>query len=865
MLTGNVSASEISLSRSSQDGLPSTPQTAEEKVGRYNSIRSILREKNTPGTGQSVRFFSRDAYKVITPNNSSPSSELDDPSFFTRLQLAGKNTAPGRSETTRPSAREIFADSTNEPATPVSLITSKTHDINSLMMPVPPPDLSNLFDLSQEQHLPTILPGEHPTLQGNAVEIQDESSSIIIPSPGAESLLQASPFPPELSSSTPKCPGDETNFFSPMDELDSPFLPLNKPFNFGGPVFRPLPSLPVGTPLPLTPTESSRTPSITSDKRSSKSSESASLRKPSRSRAISDTVFQAMIRSTSVSTSKEGTPESDINDKSTPDVSFEKPEPDPFNVDATTYYTPGTMMPPTPPQPSHARTASREEDLIWSLRTQLALQQELNVQYEVDLSARGELVSSLTSKLELADKDKTQRTNVLRTWKKKVQELEKFCRQLEDECERSRQESAERSVIDHASSEALRELHRVITRLEREKADGEKLAQERIQKLADELERREESEKRLKEGINNAKEQMEIMGGRDEEEEKQRQRTMSLLWNQEREELIRKVEELEKNLSLASGPSENEKMVQQYAVLEAELEAQWKNTETMTQEKSELKKSRDDLQQKVTDLEGDWNESENRRLQLEAEIEEVCAMSYCFRFRLIYSIEQLYEQLKAEQERVDELTQTSEEQKDALSALEEDHQLSLETISRLEARVSQRDAEVATLSLRASQVERENEELRGTIGRLEKERGREVDEQSRELSELVVRESESRRQMESLVSERAESEILVNTLQNRVASLDEEVGRLRRQVHELQQESAAKEVTVTQLNKWRDQDKEDIKGLNIALDSKQQELELVRPFSFDLPAVLLTLISAETQDGSPRHCWKHPGPRLSQT
>jgi len=120
------------------------------------------------------------------------------------------------------------------------------------------------------------------------------------------------------------------------------------------------------------------------------------------------------------------------------------------------------------------------------------------------------------------------------------------------------------------------------------------------------------------------------------------------------------------------------------------------------------------------------------------------------------------------------------------------------------------------------------------IGRLEKERGREVDEQSRELSELVVRESESRRQLESLVSEKAERDILVNTLQNRVASLDKEIGKLRRQVHELQQESATKEVTVTQLNKWREQDKEDIKGLNIALDSKQQELELVRPFSSNL-------------------------------
>ena len=502
-------------------------------------------------------------------------------------------------------------------------------------MPVPPPNLSNIFDLSQEHQLPTIFPGEHPTLQDNAVEIQDESSSIIMPPPGTESLLQASPFPQELSTSTCERPGDETNFFSPMDELNSPLSPLNKPFNFGGPVFRPLPSLPTETPLPPTPTESSRTPSITSDKRSSKSSESTSLRKPSRTRAISDTVFQAMIRSTS---SKGSTPESDINDASTLDVSFDDPEPDPFSVGATTYYTPGTMMPPTPPQPTHARTASREEDLIWSLRTQLAIQQELNMQYEVDLSARHELVSSLTSKLELADKDKTQRNGALRTWKKKVQEMEKVCRQLEDECERSRQESFERSVMDHASGEALRELHRVIGRLEREKADAEKLAQEQVQKLSDELKRREESEERLKEGINDAKEQMEIMGSRDEEEEqRQRQRTVSLLWNQEREELICKVEELEsKILALTREPSESEKIAQQYTVLQAELEAQWKNTETMVEENAELKKGRDALQQKVADLEGDWNESENRRLRLETDIEEVRTSGHRFQFWLAY-------------------------------------------------------------------------------------------------------------------------------------------------------------------------------------------------------------------------------------
>jgi hypothetical protein len=61
----------------------------------------------------------------------------------------------------------------------------------------------------------------------------------------------------------------------------------------------------------------------------------------------------------------------------------------------------------------------------------------------------------------------------------------------------------------------------------------------------------------------------------------------------------------------------------------------------------------------------------------------------------------------------------------------------------------------------------------------------------------------------------------------RVGSLMDEVAKLRRTVHEMQQTSAAREVTIVQLRKERERDREDVNGLNIALDSKQQELELV--------------------------------------
>ena len=110
---------------------------------------------------------------------------------------------------------------------------------------------------------------------------------------------------------------------------------------------------------------------------------------------------------------------------------------------------------------------------------------------------------------------------------------------------------------------------------------------------------------------------------------------------------------------------------------------------------------------------------------------------------------------------------------------------------------------------------------------MKREHARIVNEQSRTLQDVVAREVEARAAMEGMVREKAEADVQVNSLKERTSALTAEVERLRRQVHELQQESADKEVKLVQLAKQRAQDKEDLNGLNIALDSKQQELELV--------------------------------------
>ena len=190
-----------------------------------------------------------------------------------------------------------------------------------------------------------------------------------------------------------------------------------------------------------------------------------------RTQSMSDTVFQTMLCSSS---SQPSPPEDDNNDESTTGIIIHSggtSEPDPFSAHATTYCTPQTMIATTPPEDilKHGRKISKEETLIISLQTQLALKTELCGHYETDLKARDELVEILGKKLANLEEDGTQHKNVLRSWKKKVQELERVCRQLEEIVEDSRQESMDRSIMDEASSEALRMLHCQIATLERGK------------------------------------------------------------------------------------------------------------------------------------------------------------------------------------------------------------------------------------------------------------------------------------------------------------------------------------------------------------------------------------------------------------
>ncbi|KAF7978184.1 hypothetical protein HWV62_1388 [Athelia sp. TMB] len=799
------------------------------------SVRSILRGPKTPGTGQNVRFFSRDAYKVISPDASLTSTMGQEPkSLIDQFQAAtmpvggGKARRPGMS-------LDLFTPPKEREAKQPELTTSiPSADLSGIFGADIPPIHSQgegstidmpMFDLSVEQNAEeggfTSTPhkpggGEmfHSMLEG--VSEEHEHQPALLPSHQAQETEHPLPMPHPLHIDT--TPSTQTGT-PPASAREVPLpasaVSTNASFSFGQTVFYSM-SKPTHTPSSSISNLASAAFNSAPGSEKSRHSDSSSI-----FRGMGMGVFSREHRNSAssgksaVSTSTTGTHpagvEADINDCSTDSlalsVAFDETEreadrvrrererdreqPDPFRANATTYYTPQTLIPPTPPpnKPpvTHVRMGSKEDhDVIWSLKTQLALQQELCAQYEIDLSARDALVASLTQRITATEEQGEKRKGALRAWKKKVAELERMTRGLQEEVERSREESFERSVMDEASGEALKCLQRRIGELERERGDVERRAAS-----AEDARTRAEAVLRVfgtELGMAMDRDARELSRSADDadaelQQEKEKHSAAKTAWEEERALLIMRGAQVENSRTeitkdLVQAQEALAQKDNEYGVLQAELEAQWAHTERGSERIREL---------------------ERRVAEAEAQLVE-------------------------EQAHSEALERAMEAQAVQLADAQAEHAFATENVTRLEDHVRQRDSEIADFSSRVVEREIAAEALREELSALRREHARVVDAQARAAQDEIAIKGE----MEAAVKARAEAEVAVGTLKDQVGALREEVERLRRHVHELQQESADKEMSLAQMAKQRAQDKEDMAGLNIALDSKQQELELLK-------------------------------------
>ncbi|KAG9121655.1 hypothetical protein FRC07_002311 [Ceratobasidium sp. 392] len=176
----------------------------------------------------------------------------------------------------------------------------------------------------------------------------------------------------------------------------------------------------------------------------------------------------------------------------------------------------------------------------------------------------------------------------------------------------------------------------------------------------------------------------------------------------------------------------------------------------------------------------------------------------------------LGEELMAEQEAHAALAAEHDQLVQRLQETERERHVALENQQRLEGVVRTRNQEIAEVEERLLVQSRELDQLR-----LDK---RELEKIKIQRDDAVQAEQHLRAQLEARTTDSNE----LNILRDRVAKLSEESTRLQKRVNELKAESADKEVRIVQLNKARAVEAEDREGLNVALQAKQQELELIK-------------------------------------
>ncbi|KAL1740165.1 hypothetical protein HDZ31DRAFT_77081, partial [Schizophyllum fasciatum] len=353
---------------------------------KYGSVRSIMREPNTPGTGQNVRFFSRNAYMTISPNTSVDESNIgpvvEDTNFMERLQRAsGTQTLPAilsPKSRSRPSLGNLFSPPQEDG--PVAISSPREGDVDAAnnsnpfdmsqeiqLPPMPPPGLSLALDIqNQLPEMSSDLSGQGltstPATKGKGKQKEEFSPVVdltestngtpplpVIPEPGppAESIFHAQEKLPRL----PSLLGHERS----------------QSYSFGQTIYHSMGGNPkrnskmsdksdstkrssIASSSEAAYTSSELKPSSVSPSSRPTDSPASSVSAKSRSRAFSDTRFYSMMRSSPASS--KAAPESDINDESCAEIVVapeSAPQPDPFNANANTYYGPQTMIPTTPP------------------------------------------------------------------------------------------------------------------------------------------------------------------------------------------------------------------------------------------------------------------------------------------------------------------------------------------------------------------------------------------------------------------------------------------------------------------------------------------------------------------------------------
>jgi len=618
------------LKHNAQSTPPMQPSTPQGFRARRSSVRSILKEPNTPGTGRNVRFFPGDSYRMISPDHSRSEASLEPPASFGRPTTPRfANVSMTQSEA---SVLHTLKDDSNNDRSARGNVSKAASERSVLASLQDASEASVLLSL----HDHTAMPLEN-----------SRSLSLNLPANHGSNLFDMSlDMPPIASSSAAGLVSDDPIEIIDYDSARTDGSTSHRSSMSRTAVGHSFGSSPIGSTIrsahssmePSTPASILKLgnhPPLVFNSRSFISARSAPA--PIVDDNVDEPEPQAPARSFigSLANMTWSTP----------------PIPGAFNF--SSFFThantsgsssgSGSSSPKTPsPKSLPALELAAEPDLddeasaiinaqselIRSLREQLAVQADLSTQFELDLDSQDELVELLSRRCHTAEVELSRwhehgekQAHAMRVMKKQITGLEKMCTRLQDEVDQSRSESIEGSIMDEASGQALKTLHRQISTLEGQNRELVLRSKEREARILE----LETSEGDARAELGQLKMHIDELQGSNTELAEQLELQLAA---KEQGDLHRVARKLEQELAMTKG----------------ELEVQWERTEKTEERISKLQEENSDLKREVRDLRRDLDSKDLRIGELEALNLELDAQ--------VGDVDQHTQQLEAEHEKV---------------------------------------------------------------------------------------------------------------------------------------------------------------------------------------------------------------------
>jgi chromosome segregation ATPase len=162
-----------------------------------------------------------------------------------------------------------------------------------------------------------------------------------------------------------------------------------------------------------------------------------------------------------------------------------------------------------------------------------------------------------------------------------------------------------------------------------------------------------------------------------------------------------------------------------------------------------------------------------------------------------------------------------------LHQLDEERRFAVDDAERLKQNLVMREEVISSDSKKMANLVLEKDELANEVARVRKENARLHEANQRQSDELAAREHELQVEREALARDKAEVDVTRENVDSHVGALEEDLRRAQKVIAEMKAKSADTEVEILQLQKTRAKEREDKEGLEIALQAKQQELEMV--------------------------------------